>query len=127
MIKTITDEMIDDVLRDSRTFIILFYSEKISNMSNITAIFDDFDKKFNGKIDIYKCAIDEETGKLTQYFNMNVLPAMIMMKNNRAYANVAGTVSAMVYEDAVKTGIIEIMKESKRISSSAFLNGYSTL
>jgi len=127
MIKKINDDIIDDVLQSNRTFIILFYSEKLSNLTNLLKVFEEFDNKFKGKIDVYTCAIDEETGKLAQYFNMQILPGMIMMKNNKAYANVAGPVSSLTYEEAVKTGIIKIMNESKILSNSTFSSGYKTL
>ena len=127
MIKKITDDNIDNILQDSKTFIILFYSEQLSTISNVMNVFENFDAKFNGKIDIYKCAIDEETGKLSQYFNMSVLPAVVMMKNNIPYVNLAGPVSASVYEEAIKDGIINIMKDKKNTNTFISTSGYQTI
>lgn len=118
MLKKLTADMIDNILGSSRTFIILFYSELTPTTPKVMEIFEDFDRQFKGKIDIYKCEIDKETGKLREYFQMNTLPAMAMMKNNKPYANCAGAVSLVQYQELIKAGIVEIMKDQKQQTSS---------
>jgi thioredoxin-like negative regulator of GroEL len=86
------------------------------------AVFEEFDEQFKGKIDVYKCEIDTETGKLKKYFQMTALPAMVMMKNNKPYANSAGPVSAASYQNLIRSGIVKIMEEQKQQKS-----GYSTI
>lgn len=113
MVNKLTDENIDNILQSDRTFVVIFYSEKLPNLPNIMPIFEEFDIQFKGKIDVYKCEIDNEFGKLASYFKMSTLPAMVMMKNNKAYANMAGPSTANNYQNAVKEGIMEIMREYK--------------
>jgi hypothetical protein len=126
MIAKITDDIIDDVLFNGRTFMILFYSNKLPNLENIFKMFDNFDEKFCGKIDIYTCAIDEETGKLAQYFLMSTVPAMVIMKNNKPYANIAGQVSNFIYEEAIKKALIQIMNEQNTSNESVATKPIST-
>ncbi len=114
MLIPLTDNMIDDILRSDRTFIILFYSDLSPMTPQIIEIFEDFDKQFKGKIDIYKCNRDKEHGKLQQYFQMNAIPAILMIKNNKAYVNHAGGTSVTAYNNLIKQGIIDIMTDQKQ-------------
>lgn len=112
MIKDATDNNIDDILKSGRTFIIVFYDNSMPNTDNVFKIFEEFDSQFQGKIDMYKCEIMKNRGKMVKYFNMNSLPAMVMMKNNKPYANVVGPVSAMSYQNAIAKGIMDIMNDN---------------
>jgi len=122
MLKKIDDTMIDDILQSDRTFIIIFYSGNLPSVQDILKIFEDFEIQFKNKIDVYKCEIDNETGKLSQYFKMSALPAMVMMKNNKPYANSAGPVSAASYQNAIKNGIIKIMEEQKLPKKKSYVS-----
>ena len=55
MLKKLNDTMIDGVLQSSRTFIIVFYSETLPSVQDIVKVFEEFEKQFKGKIDVYKC------------------------------------------------------------------------
>jgi hypothetical protein len=48
---------------------------------------------------------------------------MVIMKNNKSYANIAGPVSVTSYENAVKQAIVGIMNEEK--NSKTLINNYS--
>lgn len=111
MIHRLTDANVDNVLKGSKTFVVLFYTATMPNISNIMAIFEDFDKQFQGKIDVYVCDVFVEKTKIPRYFNMKLLPGMLMIKNNKPYANISGPVSATAYNNAIKEGIIAIMAE----------------
>lgn len=111
MIKVLTDETIDDVLNSSRTFIIVFYASILPNVSHIMELFERFDKQFKGKIDVYK--VDYETeSKIARYFNMKLLPGMVIMKNRTTYGSISGPISTVQYEGVIKNGIIDIIKDS---------------
>jgi len=129
MIETLKDDKIDEILMSDRTFIILFYSDKLIDLDRVMEMFEGFNEKLKDKIDMYKCAIDKETGKLSQYFQMNVLPGAVMMKNNKPYVNIAGPLSAEMYEEAIKNGIVKLMKEKKEVTSfsSNYSGGYKSL
>jgi len=114
MLKNLTDAIVDDVLNSNRTFIILFCSDGMPNTPEVIEIFEKLDSKFSGKIDVYKCEIDKETGKINRYFQMLALPAMIMMKNKKVYANMANSYSETAYINAIKAGIVNIMQEQKQ-------------
>lgn len=110
MLKELNDNNVDAVLSTSRTFIVLFYNNNLPNIPNIMEVFKEFDEQFKGKIDVYTCDVDQnKRGKIATYFGMNTLPAMVMMKNNKPYANIAGPASRMKYQELVKQGIMAIM------------------
>jgi hypothetical protein len=98
------------------------FTEKISNQKNSGSSTAPQNIPKLVKIDVYKCEIDTETGKLKKYFQMTALPAMVMMKNNKPYANSAGPVSAASYQNLIRSGIVKIMEEQKQQKS-----GYSTI
>ena len=118
MIKKMTNEIIDNVLFSDKAFMILFYSQNTQNMDNIIKIFEGFDEKLQNKVDVYTCDIENQVGKLTNYFRMNTLPAMVIMKHNKPYANIAGPASATVYENSVKDAILKIMQDEKLIEEN---------
>ena len=122
MLKKLNDTMIDGVLQSSRTFIIVFYSETLPSVQDIVKVFEEFEKQFKGKIDVYKCEIDKEHGKLAQYFKMPTLPAMVMMKNNTPYANSAGPVSAANYQNLIKEGIVKIMESQPKKKAGGYVS-----
>ena len=113
MIHELNDENIDAVLDSDRTFLVLFCQEKLPNLPNIMKVFEEFDKQFQGKIDVYKCDVVNQI-KINQYFKLSSLPGMVMMKDNTPYANIVGPVSSISYQNAVKQGIIDIMEDTRK-------------
>ncbi len=112
MIKVMTDENVDSILNTNKTFLVLFQNENAPNTENILSMFEEFDNKFQGKIDVYRCDYFENQ-KVAAYFKTRVLPAMTMMKKTKIYANVAGPVSVTQYTNAITDGIKKIMEEEE--------------
>lgn len=115
--KNLTDKDIDSVLKSDRTFLVLFQNFDAPNTENLDAIFSEFEDKFQGKIDVYVCDYLKQDQKISKYFKMNVLPAMVLMRRNKAYANLAGPISAARYKDTIATGILTMMKEDEELDS----------
>ncbi|SRR5574344_1174407 len=114
MLKEMNDSNVHQILNSTKTFIVLFYSSEMPNATNVINVFEEFNSQFQGKIDVYSCDLTKQnTATVSSYFSMNILPAMLMMKKNKVYANVAGPTSKLRYTDIVKQGITQIMSESK--------------
>ena len=112
MLNELTDDNIDMILGGDRTCIFLFYSPIMPNTPNVIGVFEQFNCRFQGKIDVYICDIEKEKKKIQKYFKTPVLPAMVMLKNNNVYANIAGPVSTSSYENSIKQGIQKIINEN---------------
>lgn len=120
-----TDDNIDDILNSERTFVVLFYDVKMPNTPNLISLFEKFDEMLKNKIDVYLCEIVKQPKKVSKYFKLPTLPGMVMMKNNVVYANMAGTPSALNYENAIKEGIMHITSEMEKLENS--INVYRTI
>lgn len=127
MIVDIHDDNVEGVVEGNSTFLLFFYS--VTNVplhEGFIKMLEDFDKKLQGKIIVYKCEFDNCDNKLDlvkQYFSTNVLPSFIIMKNKKFYANVTGHVSISSYENAIKNAIINISKDDEM--SNIMIGNYS--
>lgn len=112
MLKNLTDQNVDSVLASDRTFLALFKDGKSPNTENVLKIFEEFNEKFQEKIDVYVCEYAENP-KVMSYFKTRVLPAVTMLKRNKIYANITGVVSATQYNSLLADGIRKIMEDEE--------------
>lgn len=116
MLKTLTDQNVDSVLASDRTFLVLFKDSKSPNTENVLKVFEDFNEKFQEKIDVYTCEYPDNS-KVMTYFKTRVLPAVTMLKRNKIYANIAGVVTATQYNNLLMDGIRKIMEDEEAYST----------
>ena len=116
MLKTLDDRNVDKILANDRTFLVLFKESKSPNTENVLQVFEEFNDKFQDKIDVYACEYAENP-KVMSYFKTRVLPAVTMLKRNRIYANIAGVVTATQYNSLLADGIRKIMEDEEAYST----------
>jgi thioredoxin-like negative regulator of GroEL len=114
------DNNIDTIHNDDKARLILFYSDDIPTIKAIKSVFEEFDKQLKGKVIVMTCEIEKLT-RTKEYFQLNILPAVLFMKGGKIYGNLAGPTSKAKYQTIVKEGLIEMMKNNnikKTINSS---------
>ena len=112
MITYLTDSNVDAMMKNNRATYILFYEPQIPTLEDIKAVFAGFDKQLNGKVDIMFCDIGSQK-YVSEYFQMNVLPAVLFLKNGNVYGNLAGPASASKYQDILKDALGQLIAEQK--------------
>jgi len=105
-----TDDNVDKYIFQNKPIFILFYSPNLPMHNNLLRIFEKFEERLIDKIDVLICDI-ENTIKVKQYFQMSILPAVLLMKNNKDYGNLAGPASETKYEQILIDGLTKILEE----------------
>jgi len=113
---TINDENIDVYLYAEKPIYIFFHSTLNPAENTIKEFFESLNEKYGQKIFFGLCNYyANDCIKVRQYFKINVLPAVLLLKNNKFYGNIAGIVSKEKYEDILKEGIYKILKDEGKI------------
>jgi len=105
------DSNIDEIHNDDKARLILFYSEDIPSIKDIKIIFEDFKRQLKGKVVVMSCEI-EKLKRTREYFQLNTLPAILFIKGGKVYGNLAGPASKVKYENIVKDGLVEMIKDT---------------
>jgi thioredoxin-like negative regulator of GroEL len=90
--------------------LILFYSDDIPTVNGIMNVFEEFDEQLKGKVIVMKCDIDSQI-RTKEYFQMKTLPAVLFLKGGKVYGNLAGPASKSKYQNIVKEGLVEMIKD----------------
>jgi len=110
MIKQLTDDNVDAMMKSNKASYILFYDDKIPSLDSIKKVFEEFDTQLKGKVDIMYCDIEKES-YVNEYFQMNILPAVLFLKGGKVYGNLAGPASALKYQSILKNALAELISE----------------
>ena len=113
LIKELTDNNVDAVVNSNKASFILFYEQNIPSLKSIQQVFYNFDEQLKGKVDIMFCDIEKNL-HVNEYFKMNILPAVLFIKNGKVYGNLAGPASAKKYEDILKEALSKLISEQQK-------------
>jgi thioredoxin-like negative regulator of GroEL len=111
------DSNIDAIHNDDKARLILFYSNDIPTIKGIKAIFEDFERQLQGKVIVMTCELEKLT-RTREYYQLNTLPAILFIKDGKAYGNLAGPASKAKYESIVKEGLVAMMKDKETNSKT---------
>ena len=110
MITQLVDSNVDAMMKSDKASFILFHDDKMPSLDSIKKVFEGFDEKLQGKVDIMYCDIGVEK-YVNEYFQMNTLPAVLFVKGGKIYGNLAGPASASKYEDILKSALQQLIGE----------------
>jgi thioredoxin-like negative regulator of GroEL len=111
MLHQMNDSNYMNYVNGNKAFYCLFYSNNLPNIPNVIKVFEEFDEQFKGKIDVCICEIDAQK-YMTDFFQMNTLPAVVFMKQGQVYGNIAGPASKAKYQEIAKEAIMTLMKQN---------------
>ena len=80
MAKQLTDNELAEVLASERLVVIDFWAEWCGPCKKISPIVDELATEYEGKVDIYKCDVDENS-EVCEKFGIRNIPTLIFLKN----------------------------------------------
>lgn len=90
MAKQLTDNELAEVLASERLVVIDFWAEWCGPCKKISPIVDELATEYEGKVDIYKCDVDENS-EVCEKFGIRNIPTLIFLKNGEVVDRHVGT------------------------------------
>lgn len=90
MAKQLTDNELAEVLASERLVVIDFWAEWCGPCKKISPIVDELATEYEGKVDIYKCDVDENS-EICEKFGIRNIPTLIFLKNGEVVDRHVGT------------------------------------
>lgn len=90
MAKQLTDNELAEVLASERLVVIDFWAEWCGPCKKISPIVDELAAEYEGKVDIYKCDVDENS-EVCEKFGIRNIPTLIFLKNGEVVDRHVGT------------------------------------
>lgn len=90
MAKQLTDNELAEVLTSERLVVIDFWAEWCGPCKKISPIVDELATEYEGKVDIYKCDVDENS-EVCEKFGIRNIPTLIFLKNGEVVDRHVGT------------------------------------
>ena len=90
MAKQLTDNELAEVLASERLVVIDFLAEWCGPCKKISPIVDELATEYEGKVDIYKCDVDENS-EVCEKFGIRNIPTLIFLKNGEVVDRHVGT------------------------------------
>ena len=104
MAKQLTDNELAEVLASERLVVIDFWAEWCGPCKKISPIVDELATEYEGKVDIYKCDVDENS-EVCEKFGIRNIPTLIFLKNGEVVDRHVGT--------ATKSQLAEMIENNK--------------
>jgi thioredoxin-like negative regulator of GroEL len=108
--KHLTDKIVDNIFTDNTARLILFYDLSIPMTNQIIDIFKEFEKKLENNVEVMMCEYNKNP-KIKNYFKTNSLPAIIFLKNDKVYGNIAGQLTKLRIESLIKDSLLKLIEE----------------
>lgn len=90
MAKQLTDNELAEVLASERLVVIDFWAEWCGPCKKISPIVDELATEYEGKVDIYKCDVDENS-EVCEKLGIRNIPTLIFLKNGEVVDRHVGT------------------------------------
>ncbi|ACE06045.1 hypothetical protein Aasi_0649 [Candidatus Amoebophilus asiaticus 5a2] len=94
----LTDAEFDKALQSSNPVLVDFWAPWCGPCRMMSPIIDELAKEYEGKADIYKLNIDENSQVPTKY-SIRSIPTMIIFKNGQAVERIVGGLSKIALEE----------------------------
>jgi len=94
----LTDAEFDKALQSSNPVLVDFWAPWCGPCRMMSPIIDELAKEYEGKADIYKLNIDENSQAPTKY-SIRSIPTMIIFKNGQAVEHIVGGLSKIALEE----------------------------
>lgn len=98
--KITTANFDEEVLNSDMPVFVDFYADWCGPCKMMAPIVEDLAKKYDGKVKVGKCNIDEENGIAARYRIMSI-PTMMVFKDGEIKETIVGAVSQKELEDKI--------------------------
>ena len=97
---SITDQNYDALVAQGKPVVVDFSAEWCGPCRKMAPVIDEFAKKYDGKVIIGSCNVDESE-ELTAKFGVRNIPAIFFVKDGQVVDKVVGAVSPTVVEEKI--------------------------